>query len=253
MEHHALKLQYVGTGFCGWQVQKNGLSVQAALQGGLELAFGSRLPVTGCSRTDAGVHAKGFVCTVDGIPAGIPEQRIPEAINSRLPDALVVTAARKVDEAFHPRYGAKGKEYCYTIRNHSVPDPFRADFEVGFPTRTPLDAERLNALCGQFAGTHDFRSFMASGSDIVDTVRTVCAFSCVREGDRLLFTVSADGFLYNMVRILVGTVLDLYSGTLDKTPEQIIAACDRSAAGRTMPAKGLCLMKVFYDPDPFSE
>ena len=250
MEHRALKLQYDGTDFCGWQVQKNGISVQSVLQDAAEKAFGNRLPVTGCSRTDAGVHAKGFVCTLDGVPDSVPNAKLPEALNSRLPASVVVTAAATVSPDFHPRYDAKGKEYRYTVRNRRFPDPFTSDYEVLLPTRAPLDADALNALCGQFAGKHDFRSFMAAGSDVEDTVRTVYHFGCTRAGDDLIFSVSADGFLYNMVRILVGTVLDLHSGALKTTPAEILSARDRSFAGKTMPAKGLTLFRVFYDPEP---
>ena len=250
MERRALKLQYVGTDFCGWQVQKNGVSVQSVLQDAAEKAFGSRLPVTGCSRTDAGVHARGFVCTLDGVPEGIPDAKLPEALNARLPASVVVTAAATVSPDFHPRYDASGKEYRYTIRNHRIPDPFSSAYSVCVPTREPLDAEKLSALCARFTGKHDFRAFMAAGSDVEDTVRTVFAFSCERIGDEIVFSVSADGFLYNMVRILVGTVLDLYSGALQTTPAEILASRDRSFAGRTMPAKGLTLARVFYDKEP---
>lgn len=250
MERRALKLRYVGTEFCGWQVQKNGVSVQSVLQDAAEAAFGSRPTVTGCSRTDAGVHAKGFVCVMDGIPESVPTDRLPDALNARLPASVVVTAAAKVNPDFHPRYDAKGKEYRYTVRNRRFPDPFTSDYSVCVPTREPLDADALNALCGQFTGTHDFRSFMASGSDVEDTVRTVYDFSCTRNGDELIFSVSADGFLYNMVRILVGTVLDLNAGVLKRTPGEILSACDRAAAGRTMPAKALTLETVFYDSEP---
>ena len=222
-----LKLAYVGTHYCGWQVQNNGKSVQEALQDAMESAFGTRGTVTGCSRTDAGVHAKGFVCRADGIPESIPPERIPLALGSR-----------------HPRYDAKGKEYVYRIRNARVKDPFTAATTCLW--QKPIDEALCEMLCKQFVGNRDFRSFMAAGSDITDTVREVYDFSCKREGDTVLFTVSADGFLYNMVRILVGTVLDLHDGVLKGTPQTILDALDRSAAGRTMPPGGLCLEKVFY-------
>ncbi len=239
-----LKIAYIGSEYCGWQVQKNGKSVQEALQDAMESAFGSRGTVTGCSRTDAGVHAKGFICKAEGIPDGIPTERIPLALGSRLPQDVSVLEAWEVSDAFHPRYDAKGKEYVYRIRNSRVKDPFTAATTCLW--QKPIDETVCNALCQGFVGKHDFRSFMAAGSDITDTVREVYDFSCKREGDMVLFTVSADGFLYNMVRILVGTVLDLHDGVLQKTPEAILQAKDRSAAGRTMPPGGLCLEKVFY-------
>ena len=251
MGYYALKTAYLGTAYCGWQVQKNGLSVQSRLQSALEETFSVPVAVTGCSRTDAGVHARGFVCTASGIPDSIPEDKLPEAVNCRLPDDIAVLAAARVPDSFHPRYSAAGKEYVYRLRNARVPDPFDQAFTVLWPTPRPIDAEACGSLCSAFTGKHDFASFMAAGSSVQDTVRTVSAFTCSREGDLLTFTVSADGFLYNMVRILVGTVLDLESGLLRQPPLELIQAKDRSSAGRTMPAKGLCLNRVFYPEDPF--
>lgn len=240
----AMKLAYKGSAYCGWQVQKNGKSVQEALQDAMEAAFGTRGTVTGCSRTDAGVHAKGFVCKVEGIPQGIPAEKVPVALGSRLPADISVLEAWEVSEEFHPRYHAKGKEYVYRIRNSRIRDPFQADTVCLWQRH--IDEAVCDELCRQLVGKHDFRSFMAAGSDIQDTVRTVYDFSCRRDGDTVLFTVSADGFLYNMVRILVGTVLELAEGTIEGTPASVLAACDRAKAGRTMPPAGLCLEKVFY-------
>lgn len=240
----ALKLAYKGTAYCGWQVQKNGKSIQEVLQDAMQAAFGSRGSVTGCSRTDAGVHAKGFVCKAEGFPDSVPVSRLPEVLGTRLPNDISVLDAWSVPESFHPRYDAKGKEYSYRIRNSRVKDPF--DFETTSLWPRPIDEQNCDALCKQFVGRKDFRSFMASGSDIEDTVRTVYDFSCRRNGDTVIFTVSADGFLYHMVRILVGTVLDLASGSLKSDAQTVLSACNRAYAGRTMPAMGLCLEKVFY-------
>ena len=252
MEHHALKIAYLGTAYCGWQVQANGISVQRRLQDALEEAFSARVTVTGCSRTDAGVHARGFVCAVAGIPASIPPEKIPEAVNPRLPDDISVLCAARVPDSFHPRYGAAGKEYVYRLRNGRIPDPFDERFTTLWPTPRPIDERACGILCDRLAGRHDYAAFMAAGGSVQDTVRTVSSFSCVREGDLVVFTVSADGFLYNMVRILVGTVLDLESGLLAGDPAGIIDSKDRARAGRTMPAKGLCLTRVFYPDDPFT-
>ena len=241
----ALKLAYKGTAYCGWQVQKNARSVQQTLQDAMEAAFGSRGTVTGCSRTDAGVHAKGYVCKAEGLPEGIPVQRVPEALGRQLPPDIAVLEAWPVPDSFHPRYDAKGKEYSYRIRNSRLSDPF--DFEYASLWFPPIDAEKANALCKCFCGTQDFRSFQAAGSDVIDTVRTVSDFSCRREGDLVLFTVTANGFLYNMARILVGTVLDLLDDpSAEERAKEILSVRDRACAGRTMPAKGLCLERVFY-------
>lgn len=241
----ALKLAYKGSAYCGWQVQKNGRSVQQTLQDAMEAAFGSRGTVTGCSRTDAGVHAKGFVCKADGLPDRIPVERVPEALGTHLPPDIAVREAWQVPESFHPRYDAKGKEYSYRIRNSRLPDPF--DFDTTALWLSPIDAIAADALCKSFCGTQDFASFQASGSRITDTVRTVTDFSCRREGELVIFSVTANGFLYNMARILVGTVLDLLPDPHAATrAKEILSARDRAAAGRTMPAKGLCLERVFY-------
>ena len=241
----ALKLAYKGTAYCGWQVQKNARSVQQTLQDAMEAAFGSRGTVTGCSRTDAGVHARGFVCKAEGLPESIPAHRVPEALGRRLPPDIAVREAWPVPDDFHPRYDAKGKEYSYRVRNDRLSDPF--DFEYAALWFPPIDETRANALCKCFCGTQDFRAFQAAGSDVTDTVRTVSDFSCRREGDLVIFTVQADGFLYNMARILVGTVLDLLEDpSAEERAKAILASRDRALAGRTMPAKGLCLERVFY-------
>lgn len=240
----ALKLAYKGTRYCGWQVQKNAQSVQEVLQDAMLATFGTRGAVTGCSRTDAGVHAKGFVCKAEGLPDGIPTDRLPESLCAKLPQDIAVLDAWRVPDTFHPRYDAKGKEYSYTLRNSRIRDPFSAETSVLW--YKPVDAAACDALCKRLVGTHDFRSFMASGSDITDTVRTVHGFSCRRAGENVIFTVSADGFLYHMVRILVGTVLDICHGALQTDVETVLSAKDRTKAGRTMPAAGLCLEKVFY-------
>ena len=251
MGYYALKIAYLGTAYCGWQVQKNGPSVQSTLQTALELAFRPPVAVTGCSRTDAGVHAKAFVCTVAGIPDSVPVCKLPEAVNCRLPDDISVLAAARADESFHPRYSAVGKEYLYRLRNARIPNPFDQAYTVLWPTSRPVDEKTCAELCAAFTGKNDYAAFMAAGSSVQDTVRTVQSFTCARDGDVLTFTVRADGFLYNMARILVGTVLDLESCVLDRKASEILRSRDRAKAGRTMPAKGLCLNRVLYPEDPF--
>lgn len=243
----ALQLAYKGTAYCGWQVQPNARSVQETLQDAMLAAFGTRGTVTGCSRTDAGVHARGFVCRVDGLPDGLPIERLPEALGAMLPGDIAVKRAFDVPASFHPRYDALGKEYSYRIRNARVTDPFSFEYAALWPWK--LDEAYADTLCKQLVGTWDYASFMAAGSKVEDTVRTVTDFSCKREGEDVVFSVSANGFLYHMVRILVGTVLELHTGNglcHGKTAEEILLARSRPAAGRTMPAKGLCLEKVFY-------
>jgi tRNA pseudouridine38-40 synthase len=241
---YVLKIAYQGKNYCGWQVQPDKPTVQACVQSACESLFGVPLTLTGCSRTDSGVHAREFVALLQGDMSDIPAQSLPLAINTHLPDDVSIVGASVAREGFHPRYDAIGKEYIYRIRNSRIRDPFCEDTSWLFPRH--IDEEEANRLCKQFVGRQDFRAFMAAGSKITDTVRTVTSFDVTREGDMLTFRVSADGFLYNMVRIMVGTVAERASGTDGMPIDEVIASGDRSNAGVTAPAKGLFLNKVFY-------
>ena len=245
MQGYVLKIAYKGTNYCGGQVQPGKTTVQAVVQSACEAVFGCKVDVTGCSRTDSGVHAKGFVALVsgNGLP-DIPVLSLPLAINTKLPEDISVLEASVAKDGFHPRYGAKGKEYVYTVHNSRLRDPFTADTAWQFQRR--IDESIADMLCKEFVGRHDFTAFMASGSKIVDAVREIKYFNAVREGDYIVFTVAADGFLYNMVRIMVGTVVEAASGTQALPIKEIIASRDRANAGITAPAKGLTLNRVFY-------
>jgi len=239
-----LTLCYDGTAYHGWQVQPNAITVQETLQNAIEAVTGVRAGVIGCSRTDTGVHAAMFCCTFD-TDSTVPAERMALALNMHLPDDIGVYACKEVAADFHPRYAAKGKRYTYRVNNTHYRDPFTDRYTVRY---TPaLDAERLDEYAKDFVGKHDFSAFCAANADTVDNVRTVSHFSVKREGDMVLFTVEADGFLYNMVRIMVGTLLDMGAGRL---PADAIRAAlesgNRDLAGATAPAKGLCLEKVFY-------
>lgn len=242
-----LNISFLGTKYGGWQVQKNKITVQQVLQNAVETVFGKRYPVTGCSRTDSGVHANMFCCTVeyDADAVNIPVDRIPVALSGLLPNDISVYGAYVVPDSFHPRYDSGGKEYKYLIWNGRVKNPFLSGRAMFFPR--PLDEELMNAAAEKFVGKHDFSSFMAAGSKITDTVRRVDAAVVKRNGDEVMFTISGDGFLYNMVRIMTGTLIDVSIGkiTLDGIPE-IIEAHDRSRSGATAAACGLYLNRVFY-------
>ncbi len=244
MQGYILKIAYKGTNYCGWQVQPGKPTVQAAVQAACEATFGAAVSVTGCSRTDAGVHARGFTALVSGDLPEIPINSLPLAINSHLPDDIAVTNADEAKEGFHPRYSALGKEYVYTIHNSRLRDPFSEEYSWLFPKH--IDEVKANEICKAFVGKKDFRAFMAAGSKITDTVREIKYFKAERIGDDIIFTVAADGFLYNMVRIMVGTVAEIASGKELMDIESIISSLDRSNAGITAPAKGLYLNKVFY-------
>lgn len=241
---YVLTIAYKGTSYCGWQVQPNNISVQETLQSAIEKAFNTTISLTGCSRTDAGVHAKGFVAAISGELPNIPTESLPLAVNPLLPRDISVLKAEIANEDFHPRYSALGKEYVYVIHNSRIPDPFCEDIAWTFPRH--IDEEKANKYCQEFVGKKDFAAFMAAGSKIIDTVREIKYFNCRREGDKVIFTVAADGFLYNMVRIMVGTVAEKAAGTALPSIPEIIESKDRSTAGTTAPAKGLVLNKVFY-------
>lgn len=245
MRRLLLTLRYDGTAYHGWQVQPNAITVQQTLQDAIEAVTGVRSGVIGCSRTDTGVHAEMFCCTFD-TESKISENRFPAALNMHLPEDIGVYECREVPRDFHPRYMAKGKRYTYRVWNAYTRNPF-VDRYVTRNTLS-LDAQWLHTIAQQFIGTHDFSAFCSAGADTEDHIRTVASFSVKREGEMVLFTVEANGFLYNMVRIMVGTLLDIAAGRL---PAETIALAletgDRQKAGATAPAAGLCLEKVLYE------
>ena len=239
-----LTLAYDGTNFAGFQVQKNARTVQSTVQDAIERIWGDRLPVVGCSRTDAGVHARDYKLTFHAAPR-LSADRIPAALNAHLPDDIAVLGAEIVPDTFHVRHDVYEKEYEYVICNTQYRDPFSVHTALHY--RRPIDAELLECAAQHFLGTHDFRAFMASGSVIADTTRTVRSVSVTREGSVVRLRIAADGFLYNMVRIFVGTMLSVNEGKL--TPDDIPAVIDsrdRKNAGITVPAHGLYLNRVVF-------
>ena len=249
MRGYILKIAYNGTNYCGWQVQPDKPTVQATVQAACEAVFGVKIDLTGCSRTDSGVHARGFVALAKGDLPDIPADALPLAINTKLPADISVTEAGVAPDGFHPRYDALGKEYVYRIRNSRIRDPFSDEFAWHYARH--IDIEKANALCERFVGRQDFCAFMAAGSKIVDTVREIKYFYAERDGDDVIFRVAADGFLYNMVRIMVGTVAEAAASDDEISIDAIIASRDRANAGITAPAKGLVLNKVFYSKEEF--
>ncbi len=251
-----LYIRYDGADYCGYQAQTNGRTVQQTLNMATEELFGHPCDITGCSRTDSGVHARMFCATVtrhgeDQLTTTVPIDRIPRALNIRLPDSLAVWEALWVPSNFHARYGVSSKEYEYRICNTPERDPFEMKRSWHIPTPITDGAlAAMNEAARQFVGTRDFSACMASGSTVEDTTRTVMDAYVIREGDAVLFRVRADGFLYNMVRIMAGTLMEVAYGKID--PNDIaprLASLDRARMGRTAPAEGLYLNRVFYD-DP---
>ncbi len=253
-----VKLMYVGSAFCGYQAQNDEAAPKPSVQRVLTRAFSECLgfpcAVTGCSRTDAGVHATGFCAAVEPREARgdrwlpIPVGRVHRAMDRFLPPEIAIAGEAAVGDDFHPRYSALGKEYRYRMTDAPWRDPFSARVAWRLPRPLPPDGtDRMNRAAAHLLGTHDFTSFMAAGSKITDATRTLRALEVRREGESITLFAAADGFLYHMVRILAGTLADCAYGTLEPEDFQaILAARDRSRAGRTAPAHGLCLTRVDY-------
>ena len=247
MRRLLLTLRYDGGNYHGWQVQPNGVTVQQTLQDAIEAVTGVRSGVIGCSRTAAGVHAEMFCCTCD-TDSAIRADKVLAALNAHLPRDIAVYACREVAADFHPRYDARGKRYSYRIWNAPVRNPFLEGRALHVTGR--LDEQLMDACARRLVGKHDFAAFCAAGSTVEDTVRCVRAASVRREGDTVIFTVEADGFLYNRVRIMCGTLLDVAGGRLPQNAvDKALASCDRGDAGATAPAAGLFLEKVFYEEE----
>lgn len=242
MERILLKIAYDGTAYCGWQVQPNGVSVQETLQDALETMIKKRVGVTGCSRTDAGVHAKEFYCHFD-FDGEIPTSAFVPGLNRLLPDDIRVLDARKVENDFHARYSAKGKKYVYLIDNGEVADPFLARYALH--VKAPLNVVKMNEFCKTLEGTHDFVSFSSSKRTVVDTVRTISECKVTKKDNFVIFSVTGNGFLYNMVRIIVGTAIDASNGKFGDDSKDVFSL-DRDELGMTVAAKGLHLEKVIY-------
>jgi len=239
-----LTIEYDGTRYHGWQRQANAATIQQELEEGIARVVGHAVTLYGSGRTDAGVHALGQVAhfrTSSRIPAG----QLPHAINAAIPADIAVVRAEDVSADFHARYSAKRKTYRYSIVNRPVRPAVGAAFVYWL--RLPLDLAAMRLAAERFLGEHDFAAF-ESHSAGEGTVRTVLRSEWLRDGERLDYWVTANGFLYNMVRAMVGTLIEI--GASRRPPEDVarlLATRDRKLAGRTAPAKGLCLMSVDYD------
>ena len=244
MRNLLITIKYDGSAYHGWQVQKNALTVQEVFQNAVEKVFLSRLDVKGCSRTDTGVHANMY-CVSLKTDMDIAPYGIIMALNSNLPRDIAVVDCREVDDDFHPRYSCKSKEYIYKIYNGRIRNPFDADYALHY--NRPIDAEYLNREAQAFVGKYDYSGFCSANSDVEDTVRDVKSFSVWREGDYVYFKVEADGFLYNMVRIMVGTLLFVNEGKIQEGElKDVILSKDRKRAGKTASPNGLYLNKINY-------
>lgn len=247
--HILLTIAFRGTAYHGFQVQSNAATVAQTLQDAIEKLMGVREEIKGCSRTDSGVHAVAYAVSFF-TDAAIPCMKLPLALNAHLPADIRVCAAREVPFDFHARYSAKTKTYLYRILNSPIESPFEEG--LSWRINAPLDAEKMQQAAAALVGQHDFASFMSAGSTIEQqggsTVRTVTDCAVTRQGEEIRLLITADGYLYNMVRIIAGTLAEVGAGRICATAmPQILAACDRGTAGPTAPAKGLFLYRVEYD------
>lgn len=245
MKNIALRLRYDGSRYHGWQVQKNAITVAQTMEEALAKVCGERVKLTGCGRTDAGVHALRY-CANFHSDCTVPVDRMPLALNSRLPDDIAVVDAVEVPDDFNAIGSCVKKEYVYKILNSRIPDPFLADRVCFYPQR--LDISLMQAAARAFEGTHDFKAVRSEGTQTKTTVRTVYWCRAEKDGDLITVSICANGFLYNMCRAMVGTMVYASYGKL--IPEEIPALLekrDRRLTGPTMPPQGLYLNRVWYD------
>lgn len=249
IRRYALMTAYCGTAYSGWQVQKNAPSVQGEMEKGLRKLLKQSVRLAGCSRTDAGVHARRHVSCFDAATS-IPVERLPLALSTVLPPDIVVQDARIARNDFDPRHMNKGKRYRYFIWNHPRPNPFLYPYAYHEPR--PLDVTAMRQGARVLRGRRDYRTFRAAGFETVTSVRTLYDCHVEQRGSLIIISVRGDAFLYNMVRIIAGTLLYFGLGKLDPSSmHAIIQSHDRTRAGKTLAAKGLFLDKVYYPEDCF--
>lgn len=242
---YKLTIAYDGTAYHGWQRQKNGITVQEVLEGILSEIFGSEITVTGCSRTDAGVHAKTYVCSFSG-ETTIPCDKIPFVLNTKLPCDIRAYKCEEAHDGFNARFETVTKAYEYKIVNASVANPLMRNYAWHYPIK--LDISKMQHAAEKIQGKHDFASFCAAGSTVKTTVRNLTELTVKKEGNVITVRAAADGFLYNMVRIIVGTLVYVGNGKLsEKDIEQLIEKKDRRLLGITAPPQGLALVEVNYE------
>lgn len=243
MKRMLLTISYDGTAYHGWQVQPNGITVQQTLQDALEKLLGERVAVSGCSRTDAGVHANMFACHLDCDDC-FPENAFLKGLNSLLPSDIAVIDCKEVPSDFHARYNAKGKKYVYSFYFGKL-NPFDSRYMLHL--ENSVDVDLMNEFCKGIIGTHDFAGFSCSKRTVEDTVRTISECCVTQQDNKLFFEIKGDGFLYNMVRILAGTALAVGQKRLSvDCYNDVFENNDRSKAGDTLPPHALCLKEVYY-------
>lgn len=247
MRRIKLVVAYDGTNYCGWQVQPNGITIEEVLNRELSRILKEEIHVIGASRTDSGVHALGNVAVFD-TNAAIPGEKVSYALNQSLPEDIRIQHSCEVPLDFHPRHCKTRKTYVYSIYNHIFENPLNQRY-THFVYR-PLDIEKMRKAAEFLTGTHDFKSFCNIHTHVEDTVRTVYNCRVEQNGRLLTIIIDGNGFLYNMVRIIAGTLIEVGMGDYDPSYiKEILAKRDRNCAGKTAPAKGLKLVRILYEDD----
>lgn len=244
MKNIKLTIEYDGTNYNGWQKQKQGKTIQESIEKAIEKIIKEEVSITGSSRTDSGVHAKGMIANFM-TESRVPPERFREAINTKLPDDIAIIKSEEVPLEFHSRYNSKGKTYCYTLINRREKVALLKNYV--YHVVEPLDVKRMEETCKYFIGKHDFSAFKTNGSSVKTTVRTISDLHIEKDNEFIKIFVTADGFLYNMVRIIVGTLVEVGLGK--KKPEEVLSAINtgnREESGHCAPPNGLVLEKVYY-------
>ncbi|MDP4088054.1 MAG: tRNA pseudouridine(38-40) synthase TruA [Bacillota bacterium] len=244
MRNIRLLLEYDGTQYGGWQRQKNSVTIQQRLEESIYSITGEHAEAVGCSRTDAGVHAKGFVCNFH-TSCGIPENKVRDALNSKLPVDIRVLLSEEASVEFHSRYCSKGKTYSYTIINRDISPVIYRNYACHIKQK--LNVEEMSRAAQYLVGKHDFAAFRNTGSSVKTSVRTITQLDVTCEGEYIKLYGTADGFLYNMMRIIAGTLIEVGIGKRKAWElAGILNSGDRTKAGKSAPPQGLCLEKVYY-------
>ncbi|MEG1257378.1 tRNA pseudouridine(38-40) synthase TruA [Clostridium sp.] len=245
MKNIKLILEYDGTNYLGWQKQTKGSTVQGTIEEAIYKLTNEEANIIGCSRTDSKVHAKRYVCNFK-TNSSIPPEKFREALNHNLPEDIAVMESCEVNSEFHARYDSNGKIYCYTVVNTEARMPLCRNFAYHY--KGELDIDKIREAAEFFIGTHDFEAFRNIGSSVKTTTRTIRVIKVVEDKEYIKIYIGADGFLYNMVRIMVGTLLEVGSGKLKPNDiPKIIEGKNRKNAGKTCPPQGLCLIEVYYE------
>ena len=244
MRNIKLIIEYDGSNYGGWQKQKNNKTIQEEIEKAIDELTSEEVELFGSSRTDAGVHAKGMVANFN-TNSRIPSDRFREAINTKLPDDIAIIKSQEVSEEFHSRYCSKGKTYSYTIKNRYEKASIGRDYF--YQVKDELNIDDMKDACKYFIGKHDFKAFRTIGSSVKTSVRTISELYIENIDDTIKVYVTADGFLYNMVRIIVGTLIEVGRGKIKSCDiKSIIELGDRSKAGPCVPPSGLVLEEVYY-------